>query len=34
MERFGSVDELLKVNLIYKELYEKISPYLFVDNKK
>jgi competence ComEA-like helix-hairpin-helix protein len=31
---FGSVDELLKVNLIYKELYEKISPYLFVDNKK
>ncbi len=32
--KFGSVDELRKVNLIYKELYEKISPYLFVDNKK
>jgi competence ComEA-like helix-hairpin-helix protein len=31
---YSSVDELRKVNLIYKELYEKISPYLFVENKK
>jgi len=32
--RFDSVAELCKVNLIYKELYEKISPYLYVENKK
>lgn len=31
---YSSVDDLRKVNLIYKELYEKISPYLFVENKK
>ena len=31
---YDSIAELRKVNLIYKELYEKISPYLFVDNKK
>jgi len=31
---FGSLDDLRKVNLIYKELFDKISPYLFVENKK
>jgi DNA uptake protein ComE-like DNA-binding protein len=32
--QYDSVAELRKVNLIYKELYEKISPYLYIENKK